>query len=210
VRNQNARISNAGQSSTRLWTLAQALNRTSGRSGSASEDDPAERGCSRSRTILGSTPTTLGGSHMTASLGGRYDPWPVKRSTDWLTDWLTDRHIAWYTSPYPWCHSVVLVPGWTDWLANISTDRLTGSGGASEACFATMRKTNPTLLYFLFGWKPAIFHEKWSSVLCNAAACSWNTIPVVVQWRHSFGLVSYSLGFSKVAHCNMTATVLFW
>jgi len=26
-----------------------------------------------------------GGSHMTASLGGRYDPWPVKRSTDWLT-----------------------------------------------------------------------------------------------------------------------------
>jgi len=22
---------------------------------------------------------------MIASLGGRYDPWPVKRSTDWLT-----------------------------------------------------------------------------------------------------------------------------
>ena len=30
----------------------------------------------------GSTPTTPGGSHMTASLGGRYDPWPVKSSTD--------------------------------------------------------------------------------------------------------------------------------
>ena len=42
-----------------LWTLAQAVNRTSGRSESASEDDPAERGCSRSRTTLGSTPTTL-------------------------------------------------------------------------------------------------------------------------------------------------------
>ena len=66
--------------------LAQAVNRTSGRSGSASEDDPAERGCSRSRTTLGSTPTTPGWSHMIASLGGRYDPWPVKRSTDWLTD----------------------------------------------------------------------------------------------------------------------------
>jgi len=26
---------------------------------------------------------------MTASLGGRYDPWPVKRSTDW-TDWLNN------------------------------------------------------------------------------------------------------------------------
>ena len=59
-----------------------AVNRTSGRSGSASEDHPAERGCSRSRTTLGSTPMTPGGSHMTASLGGRYDPWPVKRSTD--------------------------------------------------------------------------------------------------------------------------------
>ena len=45
-------------------------------------DNPAERGCSRSRTTLGSTPTTPGGSHMTASLGGRYDRWPVKRSTD--------------------------------------------------------------------------------------------------------------------------------
>ena len=69
-----------------LWTLAQAVNRTSGRSGSASEEDPAEHGCSRSRTTLGSTPTMPGGSYMTASLGGRYDPWPVKRSTDWLTD----------------------------------------------------------------------------------------------------------------------------
>ena len=65
-----------------LWTLMQAVNRTSGRSGSACEDDPAERGCSRSRTTLGSTPTTPEGSHMTASLAGRYDPWPVKRSTD--------------------------------------------------------------------------------------------------------------------------------
>jgi len=73
---------------TWLWILVQAVNRTSDRSGSASEDDPAERGCSRSRTTLGSTPTTPGGSHMTASLGGHYDSWPVKRSTDWLSDWL--------------------------------------------------------------------------------------------------------------------------
>ena len=65
-----------------FWTLAQAVNWTSGRSPSTSEDDPAERGCSRSRTTLGSTLTTPGGSHMTANLGGRYDPWPVKSSTD--------------------------------------------------------------------------------------------------------------------------------
>jgi len=72
-----------------LWTLVQAVNRTSGRSESASVDDLPQRGCSKSRTTLGSTPTTPGGSHITASLGGRYVPWPVKRSTDWLTDWLT-------------------------------------------------------------------------------------------------------------------------
>jgi len=25
-----------------------------------------------------------------------------------------NRHILWYTSPYPWSCSVVLVPGWRD------------------------------------------------------------------------------------------------
>ena len=78
------------------WTLLKADERRleafhmncQRRSGSASEDDPAERACSRSKTTLGSTPTTPGGSHMTASLGGRYDPWPVKPSTDWLTDYV--------------------------------------------------------------------------------------------------------------------------
>jgi len=68
-----------------LWILVQAVNRTSGRSGSASEDDPAERGCSRLRTTLGSTPTTPGGSHMTASLGGRTTR---GRSSVPLTDWM--------------------------------------------------------------------------------------------------------------------------
>ena len=33
-----------------------------------------------------------------------------------------NRHIAWYNSPYPWSRSVVLVPGWTDWLAETSAD----------------------------------------------------------------------------------------
>jgi len=69
-----------------MTSLNYAIDNKTGRSGSAREDDPAERGCRRSRTTLGSTPTTPGRSHMTASLGGRYDPWPVKRSTDWLSD----------------------------------------------------------------------------------------------------------------------------
>jgi len=33
-----------------------------------------------------STPTTPGGSHMTASLGERYDPWLVKRSSEWVSE----------------------------------------------------------------------------------------------------------------------------
>jgi len=55
-------------------------------------------GPSYSNTVI-TTPTTPGGSHMTASLGGRYDPWPVKRSTDWLTDWYTGR---WWVGRYIW------------------------------------------------------------------------------------------------------------
>ena len=96
-------------SALRLFVdVAQAVNRTSGRSGSASEDDPAERGCSRSRTTLGWMLTMPGGSHMTASLGGRYDPWPVKRSTDWLTDrGLVRRVVCLFTS------QLSLVPNYT-------------------------------------------------------------------------------------------------
>ena len=33
-----------------------------------------------------------------------------------------NRHIAWYTSPYPWSRSVRWMPGWMDWLAQISAD----------------------------------------------------------------------------------------
>jgi len=33
-----------------------------------------------------------------------------------------NRCIAWYTSPYPWSRSVMLVPGWTGWLAEITAD----------------------------------------------------------------------------------------
>jgi len=33
-----------------------------------------------------------------------------------------NRHTAWYTSPYPSSRSVMLVPGWTDWLAEISAN----------------------------------------------------------------------------------------
>ena len=33
-----------------------------------------------------------------------------------------NRHIEWYPSLYPWYRSVVLVPGWKGWLAEISAD----------------------------------------------------------------------------------------
>ena len=33
-----------------------------------------------------------------------------------------NRYIKWSTSPYLWCHNVVLVPGCTGWLAEISAN----------------------------------------------------------------------------------------
>ena len=56
------------------WTLEPVTDPTTDRSASADEDDPAERGCSRLKKTVDLTSTTPGGSRMTASLGGRYDP----------------------------------------------------------------------------------------------------------------------------------------
>jgi len=64
------------------WTLEPVTHPTTDRSGNADEDYPAERGCSRLKKTVGLTSTTPGASRMTASLGGRYDPSPVKRSSE--------------------------------------------------------------------------------------------------------------------------------
>ena len=64
------------------WTLEPVTDPTTDRSGNADEDDPAERGCSRLKKTVGLTSATPGGSRMTASLGGRYDQSPVKRSSE--------------------------------------------------------------------------------------------------------------------------------
>jgi len=52
------------------------------------------------------SPTTPGGSHMTASLGGRYDPWPVKRSTVCYQIMNT---IFWKRMILCWCKMAQLV-----------------------------------------------------------------------------------------------------
>ena len=62
-----------------------------------------------------------------------------------------NRHIAWYTSPYPWYHSVRRMPGC--WLASGDQRRLTGSGSALEPCSRRCAKSSLlyfTLLYFCF------------------------------------------------------------
>ena len=67
----------------RPWTLEPVTDPTTDRSGNADKDDPAERGCSRlKKTVTGLTSTKPEGSRVTASLGGRYDPSPVKRSSE--------------------------------------------------------------------------------------------------------------------------------
>ena len=91
------------------WTLEPVTDPTTDRSGNADEDDPAERACSRLEKTVGLTSTTLGGSRMTASLGGRYesnDPSPVKRPSEWVTitaltelEYLLDRLVKVFQWP---------------------------------------------------------------------------------------------------------------
>ena len=85
-----------------LWTLVQAVNRTSGRSGSASV---TERGSSRSRTTLGSTPTTPGGSHITASPQVLEGATTRGRSSvpvsEWVSEWVYVTSIIRYFSVLP-------------------------------------------------------------------------------------------------------------
>ena len=69
------------------WTLEPVTDLTTDRSGNADEDGPAECGhfeeaWSRLKKTVGLTSTTPGGSRMTANLGVRYDPLPVKRSSE--------------------------------------------------------------------------------------------------------------------------------
>jgi len=51
-----------------------------------------------------------------------------------------NRHdIAWHTSPCPWSRSVRWLPGWMDWLAEISEDKTYGMRYRIRDVFATMR-----------------------------------------------------------------------
>ena len=57
-------------------------------------------------TSAGLTSTTPGGSHMTASLGGRYDPSPVKRSSEWVSEYVMSKLFLYWRD----CHIVCLLP----------------------------------------------------------------------------------------------------
>jgi len=51
-------------------------------------------------------------------------------------------------SPYPWSHSVVLVPGCTDWLAEISSDVREAVAYLRYVRDDALYKSTATLLYF--------------------------------------------------------------
>ena len=59
-----------------------------------------------------------------------------------------NRHIAWYNGPYPWSRSVVLVPGWLDWLAEISADLREVVAHLRRVRDNALYKSTVTLLYF--------------------------------------------------------------
>jgi len=59
-----------------------------------------------------------------------------------------NRHIARYISPYLWSHSVLLLPGCTDWLAEISTDLREVVAHLRHVRDDALYKSTVTLLYF--------------------------------------------------------------
>jgi len=79
-----------------IAALEPVTDQTTDRSGNADEDDPAERGCSRLKKTVGLTSTTPGGSRLTASLGERYDPSPVKRSNEWGSEYKVKNRVMGY------------------------------------------------------------------------------------------------------------------
>ena len=87
-----------------------------------------------------------------------------------------NRHIAWYTSQYPWSRSLVLVPGWTDWLAEISADL----AHQRRVCDDALYKSTVTYLLFLTSW-----------------SCLKLTVPVCKLWichaQYNFDLPSVKI-----------------
>jgi len=59
-----------------------------------------------------------------------------------------NRHIAWYTSSYLWPRSVVLVPGWMGWLAEISADLREAVAHLRRVRDDALYKSIVTLLHF--------------------------------------------------------------
>ena len=59
-----------------------------------------------------------------------------------------NRHIAWYTSPYPWLCSVMLMPGWTGWLAETSADLREAVAHQRRVRDDALYKSAVTLLHF--------------------------------------------------------------
>jgi len=90
-----------------------------------------------------------------------------------------NKHIGWYTSPYPWYCSI----GWclTEGLGNGDQRRRTGI----RCVFATLRYTNPHLLYLL-----NLTHQRLKNAFDPCACCEnytvseWQVDPI--EHRHSF------------------------
>jgi len=81
-----------------------------------------------------------------------------------------NRHIAWYTSPYPCSRSVVLVPGWTGWLAenDISADLREAIAHLTRVRDDALYKSTVTLLYFTLPASNMV--DGWNAM---TAWCSW-------------------------------------
>jgi len=86
-----------------------------------------------------------------------------------------NRHIAWYTSPYPWPRSVVLVPGWTDWLAEISTNLREAVTHLRRVCNSALYISTVTLL----SPKNTLLHIHYSVITGTGSSdccCAYNLL----------------------------------
>jgi len=104
----------------------------------------------------------------------------------WVPSWGVNRHIACYTSPYPWSCSVGLVSGWRTSLTEISAD-------IREACVRDDALYKPTNLLYLLTLPCHVVHALASFESGTRPPLKWDffrTIGAVLvrcsSWYHQW------------------------
>jgi len=143
-------------------------------------------------------------------LGAESGTLPTQPESALCTDWNEylakaggiNRHIAWYTNPYPTSRSVRSMPGW--WLASGDQCRLTGSSSAWEACSrrCAIQMASCTLFYFTLHTL-----SRHVAITITRRSKRVNTVSVPGQistprWLHVAKDINRHVAFDLAATCN--------